>query len=113
MAFDWQEYMTLAGRLANGEAEQRSAVSRAYYAAFHTIKRYLIETTSIQLTQEGKDHQLVIKGLRTEGYSTQSQLLLVLRDRRNECDYDDSIADLKGMYTQAINDARTLITRFK
>lgn len=50
MSFDWQEYLNFAGELAGvagcvscEEAGQRSAISRAYYAAFCIAKNYLEE----------------------------------------------------------------------
>lgn len=41
--FDWNEFYRLAGELAKStdEASHRSAVSRAYYAAFHGARTYL------------------------------------------------------------------------
>lgn len=38
MAFDWRDFMTVASTLAQNtdEASLRSAVSRAYYAVYHT-----------------------------------------------------------------------------
>jgi hypothetical protein len=43
--FYWLDYLDLARRLANDleEASQRSSISRAYYAAFHTAKRHIEE----------------------------------------------------------------------
>ena len=39
MSFDWSEYLDLARELAKfSEAGQRSAISRAYYAAFCTAR---------------------------------------------------------------------------
>ena len=38
---NWREFLSLAARLASGgaEADWRTAVSRAYYAAFHVARR--------------------------------------------------------------------------
>ena len=40
---NWRDFLVLAGRLGGGaaEAEWRSAVSRAYYAAFHVARLLL------------------------------------------------------------------------
>lgn len=44
MAFDWAHYLAHAKRLIEpdvvGEADSRSAVSRAYYALYHAALRY-------------------------------------------------------------------------
>jgi len=41
--FDWDDYLTLARRLASepDEASRRSAISRAYYAAYHAAASYV------------------------------------------------------------------------
>jgi uncharacterized protein (UPF0332 family) len=38
---NWRDFLSLATRLATGatEADWRTAVSRAYYAAFHVARR--------------------------------------------------------------------------
>lgn len=48
MSFDWAEYLNLAGELcatptspSTDEAKYRSAISRAYYAAFGKAKNHL------------------------------------------------------------------------
>jgi uncharacterized protein (UPF0332 family) len=57
--FDWQEYYLLAGELlsqADGsprkEAMLRSAVSRAYYAAFHRACEYLEQVNEYPTRQQ-------------------------------------------------------------
>lgn len=48
MSFNWAQYLNVAGELAaipfgpsNAEAKRRSAISRAYYAAFGTARTHL------------------------------------------------------------------------
>jgi uncharacterized protein (UPF0332 family) len=45
MTFDWNEYLRLAQSLAEdeGDAARRSAVSRAYYAAFNRARAFNVE----------------------------------------------------------------------
>lgn len=49
MTFDWLDYLTLAQNLVeqtvivSEQAKFRSAISRAYYAAFHQAKQVLEE----------------------------------------------------------------------
>ena len=42
--FDWNEFLPLAEQLGGepDEAAQRSAISRAYYAAFHAARIYVL-----------------------------------------------------------------------
>ena len=42
--FDWKDFLSLAERLAregNDESSQRTAISRAYYAAYHAAAAYV------------------------------------------------------------------------
>ena len=43
MSFTWQEFADLAGVLASeaDEARQRTAINRAYYAAYHAASAYV------------------------------------------------------------------------
>lgn len=42
--FDWHELLTLASWLATGPsaAQKRAAISRAYYAAYHVVRKSLL-----------------------------------------------------------------------
>jgi hypothetical protein len=45
--FDWSRYLDLADELArrvSDEAAERSAISRAYYAAFGMSRRHLVQS---------------------------------------------------------------------
>jgi uncharacterized protein (UPF0332 family) len=78
MNFDWTEYYTLAkeilgigSSIAGLEAKQRSAVSRAYYAAFHIAKAYIVLEQGEQYLRKGlKVHERVIEFF----YDRQDQL---------------------------------------
>lgn len=59
MSFEWEHYLHLAQRLAqeDDEASQRSAISRAYYAAFHTARKYVEKAhPEVSLRQHGVEH---------------------------------------------------------
>ncbi len=82
-----RDFLDLAWELAGrpGEAAQRSAVSRAYYAAFHHLR------AMTGLNSEGKrgarEHQRVAEAA-TALNPAAGHLLTELRIRRNEADYD-------------------------
>jgi uncharacterized protein (UPF0332 family) len=62
MAFDWPDYLDLARRLAQAdeEASQRSAISRAYYAAFHVARRHVERAhPEVALPRHGAVHDVV------------------------------------------------------
>ncbi len=99
MAFDWADYLTLAKELAtrDDEAAQRSAMSRAYYAAFHSARSFLRqEGVSISnpglgehksvwdAFQNSRDDQRIQIGQRGER----------LRLFRNRADYDNRLPNL-------------------
>ena len=87
-----RDFLTLAELWVKGtsEAEWRSAISRAYYAAFHAVRQFLEDLGFVvprgeqahgnlwlRLSNCG-DHQLQIAGSR----------LSVLRGQRNRSDYE-------------------------
>lgn len=65
--FDWNDYLTLAKRLANepDEASQRSAISRAYYAAYHAAASY-VRVTRLVPASRSLSHRLVWATLATD-----------------------------------------------
>jgi len=95
--FDWDDYLQLAEELHDQddstpqEAEERSAISRAYYAAFHDALQRA--PRSIQEARSRK-HQKLIEHYKS-GYTPKEQevgrLLDTLRDNRNAADYDVDI----------------------
>jgi uncharacterized protein (UPF0332 family) len=96
------DFIQTAERLltdACAEADQRSAISRSYYGAFHATRRCLpprFAPTSAQINS-GRSHQVVIEALiqwgasRTSGCSNAaeaSRTLLSLKQARRHADYD-------------------------
>jgi uncharacterized protein (UPF0332 family) len=69
MAFDWEEFLLLSRALANQpntephyEGRLRTAVSRAYYAAFCTARDYLLVFEKISPAQsQGRDIHHIVK----------------------------------------------------
>jgi len=87
--FDPNEFLILAARLsqATAQAELRSAVSRAYYAAFLHAREVLGASGEVVPTGTGRDHGLVLRALRARGGGT-ANLLGRLRAQRGYVDYD-------------------------
>ena len=113
MSFDWDDYLRLAERLAEDasktgeeEAHLRSAVSRAYYAAFHKaeahlrnvendaklIQRFRGNNKIIDEETGGNIHKYVRKQFQRDMNVVRLQIasnLQNLLDDRNIADYDD------------------------
>lgn len=97
--FDWEEYLQLAEDLHEQEedtpqeAEDRSAISRAYYAAFHDALQHAPH--SIQSARSKKHRKLIdhYEAGHTSEEREVGRLLGTLRDNRNAADYD---ADVGG-----------------
>jgi uncharacterized protein (UPF0332 family) len=90
--FAWLDYITLAKQLATGqdEASQRSSISRAYYAAFHTAKEHVEQTRpDLRIPTHGGNHTLIwetlSRGARQE--RTAGQIGDRLRKARTKADY--------------------------
>jgi uncharacterized protein (UPF0332 family) len=86
------DYIALATRLAAGptEAEWRTAVSRAYYAAFHAA-RQLLSDLGFTIPRAESAHQYLILRLSNCGeppIRTAAADLDHLRRLRNRADYD-------------------------
>lgn len=77
--FDWQEFFTYAQDIYNRlktvgtdfdgaqEALCRSAISRAYYASFHSAKDFLhIDNSALQRKEYEGSHEVVINALRNQ-----------------------------------------------
>ena len=112
--FDWVEYLELAERLVawrGDPAAERSAISRAYYATFHTAKTYFLAHGG-KLTFQGDDRGLVADWfkeneshvLRTIGTAIQR-----LRRLRRIADYEDRFADLSSEAQAAVDLARRTV----
>ena len=94
MPFDWQEYLQLARALAAyeptdalREAALRSAVSRAYFAAFCRARNHERERRGFVPKGVG-DHGRLKNHLRTTGRRRHASLLAQLQIWREQCDYD-------------------------
>src|SRR5262249_47755394 len=90
---NWLDYLALAGRLSSGsgEADWRTAVSRAYYAAFH-VARCLFADLHFTVPRADRAHQYLVFRLSNCGESPvefAGRDLETLRRLRNRADYDE------------------------
>ena len=121
MSFDWSEYLNLAQELAgqatgtsSQEAKWRSAISRAYYAAFCEARNHLRD----------KERHSIPRGVEVHGYVRNQfkkspdkvrkgvgENLNRLRIDRNKADYDDTVAGLSADTKKALKLAERVISK--
>ena len=99
MSFDWADYLKLAEALTRDpaspgpeEASLRTAISRAYYAAYRSASTLAAGRGEIIPTGLASDHGLVINHFRNATDPVRQKIgasLSRLRGNRNKADYDD------------------------
>lgn len=119
MTFNWSDYLSLARELLgkattpfSQEAKQRSAISRAYYAAFIEARNFLRDQDGVIIPQESP-HQYVIKQFKNSPDSARGRVgrkLQFLRYYRNQADYDDTVVELTKKSKDALTLARQIIS---
>lgn len=107
MSFDWSEYLNLAQELAGQatmpttqEAKLRSAISRAYYAAFCKARNHLRDKERLPIPHGVEAHTFVRNQFKKSPDRSRKQIghnLHRLRIDRNKVDYRDSITGLSSM----------------
>lgn len=120
MSFDWSEYLILAQELASTsitsaleEAKLRSAISRAYYAAFCKARNYLIYEDREVIPRNANVHQYVIDKFETSAQKDRQTigfLLRHMRSIRNIIDYQDRFhRNLKKTATGVLTEAAEVL----
>ena len=118
MAFDWKEYLELSrfllrqgGSAGNQEAFLRSAVSRAYYAAFCHTRNYARSQLGFRSRDDADDHGALRQRLKKGKMRGISDKLQQLREWRNDCDYKDELKfDLQSNAAAALALASRVFT---
>lgn len=122
--FCWENLLRIAEHLhdperiplpANRDALYRSAVSRAYYAVYCTLREYAIKNYRFVPRGEAVDHDKLVYQLRTSGkFQKYTDLIHDMRRYRNKCDYDNTVErSLLNLSLTTINLAQTLINLTK
>ena len=113
IVFDWTDYLVLAEELGQrgDEASLRSAISRAYYAAYGMARDRLRQTGVAIRTS---DHKWLWDSYR-DSTNNQSRMVGVNGDRlrveRNRADYDAEFPGLGSSVAIAIDRARQVLQR--
>ena len=114
MAFDFREFLAVAERLAasNDEGDQRSAISRAYYAVFHRA-RDLVRTENYYPGRTRLDHRGVWSALKEDADVARANI--GERGQRNHrarlnADYDRQFpGKLPQRTRQLVDEAKALV----
>lgn len=121
MTFDWSQYLNLAKEFlgqstppASQEAKRRSAISRAYYAAFISARNYLQETEGHSIPTTADAHKYVVQQFKqssdTERQNIGSNLEKLRRDR-NAADYNNSVPELFKISKIAVKRSQRVISQ--
>lgn len=113
--FDWATLLDLAEKLARepDESSRRSAVSRAYYAAFCCARNKLRDNKEFKPTGRGKDHDEVWKLFQNSADKERRRIGCLgngLKIKRGRVDYEDTVPNLAKMVADAPRDARKLLS---
>jgi len=116
MAFDWSEYLSVAKHLQqhesnrnfSAEAGLRSAISRAYYAAFCHARNFAQQYQDFKPTAGPQDHKLLRKHFIQIQQTSIASNLNELRQWRNKCDYNNSVENLDQLIEAAIQRAEDI-----
>jgi uncharacterized protein (UPF0332 family) len=116
--FDWSTYLELATELAQQAPEQhgRTAISRAYYAAFNHAKRFIEKKDKVTLPGDSRAHEMVPAELRrmNKQYVSLANKLQELKFLRTWADYRGNAKEnLPGEVEKALKHARTIIDRLQ
>lgn len=94
MSFDWRKLVDVANYLKSKNTEEalRSAISRAYYAAFHIALAFCETHTAFKKTSGANDHRLVPDALKVhndKNIRRAGRSLIRLKTNRWRADYHD------------------------
>ena len=94
-------FLDLAQKLSKEEKDEaslRSSVSRAYYALFNSMAKFVRENVE-KLSRTAKDHDTIYKYFHNCGMSNLAEIatsLSDLRNERNDSDYDLELDKFKN-----------------
>ncbi|WP_449419169.1 hypothetical protein [Phormidium nigroviride] len=122
MSFNWSEYLDLAQQLAGKapisatqESRLRSAISRAYYAAFIQARNRLRDGDSLSIPLD-RTHQYVIRQFKNSPETLRQSIgknLSRLRVNRNRADYDDIVPQLPELTRMSLKLAAKVISNLQ
>ncbi len=117
MSFDWSHYLIIAEKLFREaedtiykDANLRCAISRAYYAAFHSAKIKLYVKWDISVSRDAGAHKEVKEYYEQKNMKKIALDLERMRIDRNRADYYDMVKDLKTVTQETLRRANKVIS---
>ncbi|MCI0641782.1 MAG: HEPN domain-containing protein [Gemmataceae bacterium] len=113
----WTEFLDSAARLAQGgtEGDWQSAVSRAYYAVFHSFRDFF-KTHGLDLGRSGQSHFNLDSGLLHCGFAAATGIAArvdTLRNDRTLADYDLHSILVQKAAGDTVQRSRALLADFQ
>jgi uncharacterized protein (UPF0332 family) len=129
MSFDWSQYLDQAQDLFTQalncpytEANMRSSISRAYYAAFHKTRLHLHSKWGVSFPNDASAHEQARKELQKRYKSAKQQNKIAnkvattlnrMRIVRNKADYSDFVTNLSMTAQENLIRSKDLISDLK
>ena len=116
MSFDWQSYLALAKTLnaMSDEAAWRSAVSRAYYSAFHAASSTLKANTIATFPKDERKSHAKVWNVYTQSAKKDCRRIgnraTRIMDDRLDADYNAARVFKAAEVTTLINETEALVT---
>lgn len=116
MIFDWSKYLDLASCItgepaADAEASYRTAISRAYYAAFCTARDYVSKKNNTSYNSDA--HRRVRTDLEKAASQKLANQLRTIMDMRHKADYENNFSNPKPEAFKAITRAKQILEEIK
>jgi uncharacterized protein (UPF0332 family) len=129
-SFPWEKFLEFSQILSELEIENededlmqarfRSAISRAYYAAFGQSRKYLRKNYHFIDRKDENEHKKVAdeflrlaKEKKKINYQIVGSKLTELRQFRNNADYDKSSEDYSVRWTQCLHYAQKILSELE
>ena len=111
--FDWLQFSVLAKELSArpDEAALRSAISRAYYAAYNTAKTFCSEK-AFPISDTGNRHRDLWDAFLKKGGRTFTSVYEKgerLRRKRTKADYESDVPGLASMVTDSLRESDAIL----
>lgn len=119
MPFAWRDFLEVARGLIDSsppplEATMRTAVGRAYYAAFGEARTYAVANFGYTPVGNDREHRELSESFKVRGkFSWAASTLGQLRLSRNQCDYDNEAGDVAAMARASLARAEKLISQLR
>jgi uncharacterized protein (UPF0332 family) len=114
---NWQEFLNTAKRLdaSLAEGDLRSAVSRSYYAVFHSFREWLLQH-GLDIGKGGSAHSNLYFGLNNCGEAAVARIagrIDFLRGDRVDADYDLAYRQQSSDAQSSVSEAEAIVADFQ